>query len=167
MANPVLRVKDLEVSIQNNIILKDISFEVERGNTVAVIGPNGAGKSTLFRALLNVLPYQGSIEWTDDLSKSYIPQTISVSEIPITVEEFLSMKGVENMDRALRNVELELETVKRKLLSVLSGGELQRVLICTILPYFFLMNPLQEWILETRRLSTRCLISSKKRKESP
>ena len=39
------------------------------------------------------------------------------------------MKGVENMDRALRNVELELETVKRKLLSVLSGGELQRVLI--------------------------------------
>jgi zinc transport system ATP-binding protein len=129
MANPVLRVKDLEVSVQNNIILKDISFEIERGKTVAVIGPNGAGKSTLFRALLNVLPYNGSIEWMNDLTKSYIPQTISVSEIPITVEEFLSMKGIENIDRALRNVELQLETVKGKLLSVLSGGELQRVLI--------------------------------------
>ena len=53
--SPILSVKDLSVKFDEHFVLKDISFEVERDDTLAIIGPNGAGKSTTIRMLCTLL----------------------------------------------------------------------------------------------------------------
>ena len=48
---PMFSVKNLEVSIDENPIVKGVSFDVEKGKITAMMGPNGSGKSTLAMAL--------------------------------------------------------------------------------------------------------------------
>jgi zinc transport system ATP-binding protein len=59
----------------------------------------------------------------------YVPQNIAVSDIPISVREFLSMRGSSNVKRCLDAVRLTDKSILGKRLGVLSGGELRRVLI--------------------------------------
>jgi ABC-2 type transport system ATP-binding protein len=50
------------VSIEDYVAIKDITFEIKKGETVAIIGKNGAGKSTLLKILARVVnPTTGSI----------------------------------------------------------------------------------------------------------
>jgi len=126
----LLKVSNLNVKIQNQIILDNINFSVKKGTTLAILGPNGAGKSVLFRALLNLLPYTGNVEWTEKVKIGYVPQNIAVSDIPLSVKEFLTIgKNMTDPDSALRLVKLEDKSVLNKRLGALSGGELRRVLI--------------------------------------
>jgi zinc/manganese transport system ATP-binding protein len=51
---PAIRAERLEVRYRNRVVWKDATFDIRRGEFVAVIGPNGAGKTTLFRMLLGL-----------------------------------------------------------------------------------------------------------------
>lgn len=124
----LLKVSNLSVELANQTILDSVSFEVKRGTTLAVVGPNGAGKTTLFRALLNLVPYTGKIEWSVPVKIGYVPQILSVTDIPISVKEFLSIKSSSNLESCLSSVGLD-KSITNKSLSVLSGGQLRRVLI--------------------------------------
>jgi zinc transport system ATP-binding protein len=129
--NFILRVSNLSVEISNQRIIDNLSFETKRGVTLAIVGPNGAGKTTLFRALLNLIPYTGKIEWSEKVKIGYVPQILSVRDIPISVKEFLSFKNESGSDinAVLASVGLDSEAVVDKSLGVLSGGQLRRVLI--------------------------------------
>jgi zinc transport system ATP-binding protein len=132
MYNPddyILRVSNLNVTIQDQIILDDINFEVKKGTTLAIMGPNGAGKTVLFRALLNLVPYIGKIEWRDKIKIGYVPQNLFAGDIPISVKEFLSFKDASNIENSLSAVGLDSKNILDKRLGVLSGGQLRRVLI--------------------------------------
>ena len=48
---PLLEVKDLQVSINTNQILKNLNITVNSGEIHAIMGPNGSGKSTLSKVL--------------------------------------------------------------------------------------------------------------------
>lgn len=50
----VLEITNLKKQYDGYVVLDDISFAVEKGETVAVIGPSGAGKSTMLRCLINL-----------------------------------------------------------------------------------------------------------------
>jgi zinc transport system ATP-binding protein len=126
----ILKVSGLNVKLQNQPILDNINFTVMKGTTLAVLGPNGAGKSVLFKVLLNLLPHEGTVEWCEKVKIGYVPQNVAVSDIPISVREFLSI-GKNNCDSeaALSLVKLNAAKILDKRLGILSGGELRRVLI--------------------------------------
>jgi zinc transport system ATP-binding protein len=127
----ILKVTNLRVEFSNQPIIENVTFEIKRGVTLAIVGPNGAGKTTLFRALLNLVPYSGKIEWGGKVKIGYVPQILSVRDIPISVKEFLSYKNesVQDMKAVLSSVGLDSETIIDKSLATLSGGQMRRVLI--------------------------------------
>ncbi|MCW3984585.1 MAG: metal ABC transporter ATP-binding protein [Candidatus Bathyarchaeota archaeon] len=124
----ILKVSNLGVKLQNQTLLNHVSFNVKKGKTLAILGPNGAGKTVLLRTLLNLLPYTGSIEWTEKVKIGYVPQYVTVSDVPMSVKEFLSI-GKGNYIEALESVRLTDKSILNKRLGVLSGGQLRRVLI--------------------------------------
>jgi zinc transport system ATP-binding protein len=126
----MLRVSDLDVKLQNQTILNNISFRVQKGTTLAILGPNGAGKSVLFRALLNLLPHSGTVKWAEKVKIGYVPQNVAVSDIPLSVKEFLTIEKSEiDAENALSLVRLYDKSIMNKRVGALSGGELRRVLI--------------------------------------
>jgi branched-chain amino acid transport system ATP-binding protein len=59
---PLLKVSDLEVRYGDLIGIADVSFEVQRGQIVALLGSNGAGKTTTLNAVAGIVrPSRGSI----------------------------------------------------------------------------------------------------------
>jgi Fe-S cluster assembly ATP-binding protein len=48
---PLLEIKDLEVSINDNEILKNLNLKINKGEIHAIMGPNGSGKSTFSKVL--------------------------------------------------------------------------------------------------------------------
>jgi zinc transport system ATP-binding protein len=127
--DPILRVTNLSVKLQNQIILDSINFTVNRGTILAIVGPNGAGKTILFKALLNLIPHEGKIEWKEKVRIGYVPQNISVDDIPISVSEFISFRNGEDAQKYLDPVKLGDKATLEKSLGILSGGQLRRVLI--------------------------------------
>ena len=64
----ILEVKNIEKHFGNTKVLKDVSFSLEEGNTLAIIGSSGSGKTTLLRCL-NFLetPNSGTISVRDEV----------------------------------------------------------------------------------------------------
>lgn len=56
--SPLLEIKDLEVSINDNAILKNLNLIVNKGEIHAIMGPNGSGKSTFSKVLAGHPAYQ-------------------------------------------------------------------------------------------------------------
>lgn len=123
-----LEVSNLTVQLQNELILDKVSFKIRKGTMLAIVGPNGAGKTMLFRTLLNLVPFTGKIEWAEKVKIGYVPQNVSVKDIPISVKEFLSYTKGAKVEEALATVRLE-PGLEKKTLGILSGGQLRRVLV--------------------------------------
>lgn len=54
----IIEIKNLEKSYKNNKVIKNISFEVLKGEILCILGTNGAGKSTTINVLTGVLGYE-------------------------------------------------------------------------------------------------------------
>ncbi len=71
----VLNVKGLKKSFGDSEVLKDVNFNANRSDRIAVIGPNGVGKSTLIKILAGLLPYdEGEIIWGHECHVGYFAQ---------------------------------------------------------------------------------------------
>ncbi len=78
MADTILQIKHLEKSFGKNLVLKDISFDVSKGEVISIIGSSGSGKSTMLRCI-NLLerPTGGDILFH---GKSILENSFSLSE---------------------------------------------------------------------------------------
>lgn len=126
----ILEVSNLSVTLNREEIIKDLSFQVEKGEVLIVLGPNGAGKTTLLKALLGSIPYQGDIRWASN-KISYLPPNELLMRremLPLTVEDFFSLKGVDirEVKENLESVGLNEKIAKRRIAN-LSTGQFQRL----------------------------------------
>ena len=146
-----LRIQDLQVKIDGDTILSDVSLHVHCGEMVALIGPNGAGKSTLLKAILGQRDHEGVISFsvpgqrTRKAKIGYVPQSPSFDPgDPVTVADLfaccMSKRPVffglsKNMrQKVLACLErVHGEDLIDKRVGTLSGGELQRVLLALAL----------------------------------
>src|SRR5512133_525647 len=70
----MLKIQNLSVSYGARIVLKNVSLEVKKGETLALLGPNGSGKSTLLRAISGILPVTtGTVSLSDHLIEQLSP----------------------------------------------------------------------------------------------
>ncbi|MEK7194783.1 MAG: metal ABC transporter ATP-binding protein [Patescibacteria group bacterium] len=127
----LLTVDQVGVKFERDV-LKNVSFDLYKGEVLAIIGPNGAGKSVLLRALLGLIPYSGTILWKKDVRIGYVPQRMAVEQdLPLSVREFFSFKKAHKgtISEVLKAVGLNGEKILNQRLGTLSGGQLQRVMI--------------------------------------
>lgn len=136
VADPILNLEQLCVSIGRRAIIDNISLKLEAGEIVSLIGPNGAGKTTLVRTILGLIkPSSGRLKKRAGLRIGYMPQRLHLEKtIPLTVQRFLRMTqhvSAADIDQALQQVGAQ-RTAQRPLQGI-SGGELQRVLLARAL----------------------------------
>jgi len=158
----LLRIKNLKKSFKENTVLDDISFNVEKGEVIAIVGRSGCGKSTLLRCINGFEEIEGGEVYLDEIlitkhnanykhwcqvrkkigmvfqSYDLFPHMNVLNNIilgPMKVEKISKEDAVQEALKHLERVGL----LEKKLAypRELSGGQKQRVAICRAL----CMNP--------------------------
>ena len=138
----------------NKTALKDISFEIQKGDCIGIVGETGSGKSTLVDLLLGLLkPNNGEIlvdnrftvaskQWHQKIG--YVPQSIYLTDDTIeaniafgedTIEQDRLEKAVNaaQLDKLISGLETGTKTLVGERGVRLSGGERQRIAIARAL----------------------------------
>ena len=128
--------KGLCICVGSREILRQVDFEIERGEIVTIVGPNGSGKTTLLRAIIGALSLtSGEICIAPRLTVGYVPQRLNIdATLPMTVARFMRMPRAVSWsvcDAALHDA--GVPGLSNRQMSVLSGGQFQRVLLARAL----------------------------------
>ncbi len=63
---PIIRIKDLQKSFGDLVVLRGVDLEVDKGEVVVILGPSGSGKSTLLRCVNRLEQPTGGEVWFED-----------------------------------------------------------------------------------------------------
>jgi Fe-S cluster assembly ATP-binding protein len=99
--SPLLEIKDLQVSINENEILKKLNLTVEKGEIHAIMGPNGSGKSTFSKVLAGHPAYSiinGEILFKGSSILDLEPEERSHLGIFLAFQYPIEIPGVSNED---------------------------------------------------------------------
>ena len=149
----MLEVKDLAVYYGMIHAIKGVSFEVNKGEIIALIGANGAGKTTILHTITGLLsPKRGSIQFEGkELTKIPAHKIVSLgmAHVPEGRRVFAELSVYQNLKLGAytrsdkKEIEETMETVyqrfprlrerKNQMAGTLSGGEQQRVAIARAL----------------------------------
>lgn len=140
----LLEVKNLKKSFDDNVVLKDISLNVEKGEVLCIIGPSGSGKSTLLRCITK-LDHEDSGEINFDGTFGLVFQDFNlfphhtvlknITNAPIKVQKRDKSEVLKSARDLLKK--MGLEDKEDAYPHELSGGQQQRVSIARALA----MNP--------------------------
>ena len=144
-----LSVKELSVNYGDFRALHNVSFDLEKGEFLAVVGPNGSGKSTLIHTLLGLKkPAEGLVSFPNKKPYiGYLPQKSFHADprFPATVEEIVTSGIIANKSFPRRITAqdkikvaqtlklLRVEDLKKRKIGRLSGGQQQRALLARAL----------------------------------
>lgn len=158
-----LKATHLKKSFKGKQAVRDVSFEVSKGQIVGLLGPNGAGKTTSFYMVVGLIRAdEGLVEVNnEDITAwpmhqrakagiAYLPQEASVfrrmtvEENVMTVLETLPISEKERRSRLHRLLdEFNINSISRQKAYTLSGGERRRVEVARALalnPTFLLLD---------------------------
>ncbi|MCD5536143.1 ABC-F family ATP-binding cassette domain-containing protein [Lactobacillus delbrueckii] len=132
----VLILKDLAVGYPNKTMLKDISFQINKGDRVAIIGQNGIGKSTLLKTVMKQLPVKsGAIKYGASLDIGYYDQELQGLDYSKTVIDTIWDRHKDMNEKDIRSILASfLFTAKDidKQVSQLSGGQRARLTLTVL-----------------------------------
>ncbi|MEY8292138.1 ATP-binding cassette domain-containing protein [Carnobacteriaceae bacterium 52-44] len=152
MVKEIMSLEQVSFNVNQQQILKDISFSVQVGDIITITGPSGGGKSTLLKIMGHLLsPTSGIIQYNGKDINEYEP-TEYRKEVSYffqnavlfdeTVRDNLAFpadirEDTFNEDQAIRGLEtVQLsDTYLDKPIKELSGGEKQRVALIRNLMY--------------------------------
>lgn len=146
---PIIRLRDVGVRYEGVVALEHVTLDIFNNDFVGIIGPNGGGKSSLVKAIMDITPHTGDIDFDQSIMHGgkphigYMPQITTFDKaFPISVEEVV-MSGLQrehgmlrrytNEDRKRVKEILELTSLNdlsKRAIGELSGGQQQRVLLC-------------------------------------
>lgn len=136
MTRTLIQMDRVQVRLQQQTVLHDVSLSLSEGEIVTIVGPNGSGKSTLLRTLIGaVSPTRGRVIRAPQLQIGYVPQSLQIDRtLPMTVARFLSLpKRSTPAATATALQTAGVGHVTDQQLGQLSGGQLQRVLLARAL----------------------------------
>ena len=100
MKTPVLKVANLSKSIKKKEIIKDLSFELNKGEVLGFLGPNGAGKSTTLRMLVGLSrPSTGTVSICGhEIGEDYVKAMAHVGCIIEAPDLYEYLSGYKNLE---------------------------------------------------------------------
>ncbi len=135
--NDVLSVKELTKAFSDRVLLQDVSFELHKGDRIAVIGENGTGKTTLLKIINDMMDADfGEITLGTDIYIGYYDQAQAVLDDKKTLFDEIHDEYPDMNNTRIRNM-LAAFLFKGddvyKLVGNLSGGEKGRVSLCKLM----------------------------------
>ena len=140
----------------NPFVLKDISFKVKEGESIAIVGPSGCGKTTLMKIMMGLLKpslgrilidgvdihdnqiidyrkYIGAVLQDDNLFSGTIFKNISLFDENATFEQVEKSAKLALIHDDIQRKTLQYNTLVGDMGNTLSGGQKQRILLARAL----------------------------------
>lgn len=123
----VIKVENLDKRYGENVVLKDISFEVKKGEIFALLGTNGAGKTTTLECIEGVRKFENGHIYIDgkigvQLQTTSLPQNIKIIEVLTLFSKWNSSK----IDKGFIE-RIGLDIIKNKQYLELSIGQKRKL----------------------------------------
>ena len=153
MEEPIIELENVDAGYPGVVILRDVSFEVKRGEIFILLGGSGCGKSTIMKHMIGLNPVLAGrlrvagMEWTartrDALSRkigvmyqsgALFGSMTCLENVMLPLEEFSRLKKKERREKAMALLaDVELADAAEKMPNEISGGMRKRAAIARAL----------------------------------
>lgn len=156
----MLEIKNLIILVGTRYLIKNLSFNLNENDKLAIIGEEGDGKSTLLKSLIGICDYiniSGSINFKNN-KIGYLPQLIDINDLEKSVYNFLFSSDedyydrISNLYKYIKKINID-ENLLDSNMKYLSGGEKVKIQILKLLldesDILFLDEPTNDIDLDT------------------